>query len=107
MALPPNATSDGGLTGLALHGPVNSAHVVGPSDVGACKAYVTMVDAVLLPFDPATLPAATQGASPVALGAALGAPQCGLQANARINTTDVIRDGTANRQHTGARGREF
>lgn len=106
--LPPGATAYGGLTGLRLQGPVNGATVEGPSDVMACKAYLTVIDTVLLPFDPsspgvaAAVAAADGGA---VLAAALGAPpgQCALQASARFNGT-VLQPGAGNRQHTGGRG---
>ncbi len=101
--LPAGTTAYGGLTGLRLQGPVNAATVVGPSDVMACKAYLTVIDTVLLPFDPASpalAGAATNGAA--ALATALGTPpgQCALQANARFNGT-VLQQGAGNRQHTG------
>ncbi|KAL4421363.1 hypothetical protein ABPG75_010654 [Micractinium tetrahymenae] len=100
--LPPGTTAYGGLTGLRLQGPVNSATVVGPSDIMACKAYLTVIDTVLLPFDPASpalAAAATDSGS--ALAAAVGAApgQCVLQASAHFNGT-VLQDGTGNRQHT-------
>ena len=96
MALPSGASGYGGLTGLKLQGPVNSATVVGPSDLMSCKAYLTMVDTVLLPFDLGAQPA---GAS---LGAALGAPQCTVQANAALNGTTLV-NGASNRQRSGKR----
>lgn len=101
--LPAGTTAYGGLTGLRLQGPVNAATVVGPSDVMACKAYLTVIDTLLLPFDPASpalAGAATDGGA--ALASALGTPpdQCALQANARFNGT-VLQQGAGNRQHTG------
>jgi len=61
----------------------------------ACKAYLTVVDTVLMPFDPATLPSPT-----APLGEALGAGQCVVQANAMLNATTLV-DGASNRQHSG------
>lgn len=93
-ALPANTTAYGGLTGLQITGPVNKATVVGPSDIMACKAYLTMIDTVLLPFAPASVPADGD------VGAVLGAGQCVLQANAALNATALV-DGASNRQRSG------
>ena len=111
-----------GATGLRLTAPGGSATVVGPSDVGACKAYLTVIDAVLLPWSPAQL-AALAAAPPTAgsgalLGAALSsgvaaaanatdgaalASQCTLQANTVFNGT-AVAPGASNRQRSGELG---
>ena len=60
--------------------------------------YLTMIDTVLLPFDPATLPAGGGGLA-AAVGALAG---CNLQANAGLgNGSSVVLAGATNRQHTG------
>ena len=65
--------------------------------------YLTMIDTVLLPFDPATLPAGGNGGVAAAVGAPAG---CNLQANAGLsNGSSVVLGGATNRQRTGAVGR--
>jgi hypothetical protein len=79
--------SPGALTG-ACH---TSPHV--QSDVPACKAYINLIDTVLLPFDPSTPPPTDYTAA----AAVVGAQGCVVQANALINGTEV-KAGDANRQ---------
>lgn len=65
------------------------------SDVPSCKGYIALVDAVLLPFDPA-VPLPTDF---TAAGAMLGAAGCAVQPNALIRGTQVLA-GESNRQAT-------
>lgn len=91
---PAGVTWRGGLTGFTLTGPHNAATVV-QSDVPSCKAYVTLIDTVLLPFDPAAVaPSNDFGA---AAGAAVGAPGCALAPNSLIRGSEV-KPGEANIQ---------
>jgi len=85
--LPSDASWRGGLTGFDIKGPYNSASVV-KSDVPACKSYITVVDSVLLPFDPAAPPAD-----------AIGLKGCSVQANGLIRGSDV-KSGDSNIQNT-------
>lgn len=71
----------------------------------SCKSYLTLIDTVLLPFDPAALAASPSpappgaAATPPGVGAALGVPaQCSVQANALINGTTTVKAGDSNRQ---------
>ncbi|KAL6766775.1 hypothetical protein ACKKBG_A37315 [Auxenochlorella protothecoides x Auxenochlorella symbiontica] len=83
-ALPAGLTAQGGVTGIKLTGPVNSATVV-QSDLRACKTVVTTLDSLLWPFDPATRLSATADA----LSTLLGASGYALAPNAQINGTQV------------------
>ncbi|KAL4859409.1 hypothetical protein ACK3TF_000516 [Chlorella vulgaris] len=91
FSLPAGTTYEGGVAGFAIQGPYNSAN----SDVPSCKGYITLVDAVLLPFDPA-VPLPTDF---TAAGAMLGAAGCAVQPNALIRGTQVLA-GESNRQAT-------
>jgi hypothetical protein len=82
--LPSDVTWQGGLTGFTLSGPANEATVT-RSDATACKAYVTEIDAVLLPFDPEDVSSGSATAS----GAAVGADACVVMPNAVIVGSDV------------------
>ncbi|KAI7839463.1 hypothetical protein COHA_006864 [Chlorella ohadii] len=120
--LPAGTTAAGGMTGVRLTAPGGSARVVGPSDVGACKAYLTVVDAVLLPWSPAELAALASVPPTAGSGAPLGAAlssgggaatnatdgaatdgtsgaQCVLQANTVFNAT-TLAPGASNRQRS-------
>lgn len=78
----------------------------------SCKAYLTVIDAVLLPADSSALSkadaAASRGDSAAVLAALLGVGggggnvggQCALQANSGFNATTLV-PGATNRQHTG------
>lgn len=124
--LPAGTTAAGKMTGVRLTAPGGSARVVGPSDVGACKAYLTVVDAVLLPWSPAELAALASVPPTAGSGAPLGAAlssgggaatnatdgaatdgtsgaQCVLQANTVFNAT-TLAPGASNRQRSGERG---
>lgn len=90
--LPSGTTWRGGLTGFNVSGPVNSARVT-QGDVMACKSYFNVIDTVLLPFDPETLPTD----NPV--GAALEASTCNIQNNAVASGT-VVKSGDSNVQET-------
>ncbi|PSC73937.1 Beta-Ig-H3 fasciclin [Micractinium conductrix] len=89
--LPPTATWRGGLTGFQIKGPFNAANVV-KSDVPACKALVTVIDSVLLPWNPA-------GAPPADAAALVSAMGCAVNPNAIIAGQE-IKAGDANRQAT-------
>lgn len=66
----------------------------------ACKSLVTLIDSVLLPFDP-TAPPANDFLAPAALVRAAG---CGVQPNALIAGQELVA-GDANRQvGKGGRG---
>lgn len=62
----------------------------------ACKSLINVIDAVLLPFDPAAPPANDAFAA----AALLGARGCGVAPNALINGQEV-KAGQANRQVGG------
>lgn len=68
------------------------------ADVPACKSVISLIDAVLLPFDPAAPPANDAYAA----AAMLGARGCGVAPNALIAGQE-IKAGQANRQ-VGAAG---
>lgn len=89
-ALPAGTTAQGGLTGIVISGPVNSATVV-ESDIRACKTFITIIDEVLLPFDPTGIDASNDSG---ALGAALGAGTCSVVPNAQINATTLVQGGS-------------
>lgn len=93
---PAGVTWQGGLTGFTLTGPHNAATVV-KSDVPACKSYVTVIDTVLLPFDPAAVNPSNDFAT--AAGVAVGATGCALAPNALIRGAEV-KSGTSNIQPT-------
>lgn len=63
------------------------------SDVMACKSPLTVIDAVLLPFDPAALPSEDW----LQPAKAVGVEGCFVAPNGLI-TGDVLRDGRANPQ---------
>lgn len=92
--LPSGTTWRGGLSGFTINGPYNSANVI-KSDVPACKAYITVIDSVLLPFDPNTPPSNDASAA----AAAVGMKGCSLQSNALIRGSDV-KSGESNIQQT-------
>ncbi|KAL4426862.1 hypothetical protein ABPG77_006648 [Micractinium sp. CCAP 211/92] len=89
FALPADVTWRGGLTGFTISGPFNAATVV-KSDVQACKAFVTLIDTVLLPFDPA-------GPEPTDAAALLGVQGCAVLPNSLIAGQE-IKPGESNRQ---------
>lgn len=60
------------------------------SDVQACKAFVTLIDTVLLPFDPA-------GPAPTDAAALLGVQGCAVLSNSLIAGQE-IKPGESNRQ---------
>lgn len=62
------------------------------SDVPACKSLITLIDSVLLPFDPAATPAPDY----LAVASLVGARGCGVQPNALITGTE-LKAGDANR----------
>ncbi|GAB4817690.1 hypothetical protein N2152v2_004736 [Parachlorella kessleri] len=95
--LPASVTWQGGITGFSIDGPLNSASVV-QSDILACKSVLTVIDSVLLPFDPNTLPTEDW----LAPSAALGAPGCFVQPNGMI-TGATIKAGDSNIQKGGCR----
>lgn len=88
--LPSDVTWKGGLNGFELSGPFNSAKVLSSDDM-ACKAYVTVIDSVLLPFEPSDVSGAT-----IASGASVGAPQCVVSPNSIIMgdeiSTSTVKD---------------
>lgn len=88
MALPNDVTAYGGLTGITISSPVNSATLVS-SDVRACKTFVDVIDAVLLPVDLATV---TNAAAPVA--AVIGAGECAVEPNTVVNGTTLVEGGS-------------
>jgi uncharacterized surface protein with fasciclin (FAS1) repeats len=94
FSMPSGTTWKGGLDGFAINGPHNSANVI-KSDIPSCKAYITMVDTVLLPFDPASLPANDAFAAADILGVA----GCAVQQNALIQGSEV-KSGSSNIQDT-------
>ena len=96
FTLPQDASWRGGLTGFSINGPYNSAKVV-KSDVPTCKAYITVIDNVLLPFDPVT--ASRLSNDVLAPATILGAQGCGVQPNALI-TGSVVKSGESNVQGT-------
>lgn len=59
----------------------------------SCKGYITLVDSLLLPFDPATPPQNDFAAA----AAMLGAQGCAVQPNSQI-VGQEIKAGDANRQ---------
>jgi hypothetical protein len=63
------------------------------SDIPSCKGYITLIDTVLLPFDPAQAPANDA----LAAAAVVGAAGCAVQANSVVRGA-AIRDGAANPQ---------
>lgn len=93
--MPSNTTFNGGLTGFQIYGPYNNATVL-TSDVASCKSYITVIDTVLMPFNPSNLTSTGNGGL---VGAAVGAPACAIQGNTAINGT-VLKDGASNRQKT-------
>jgi uncharacterized surface protein with fasciclin (FAS1) repeats len=83
--LPSGTTWRGGLKGFSINGPHNSANVI-TSDIPACKSYITMIDTVLLPFDPsASLPANDF----LAAADILGVTGCAVQQNALIQGSEI------------------
>ncbi len=62
------------------------------SDVTACKSLITLIDSVLLPFDPTAAPAPDY----LAVSSLVGARGCGVQPNALITGTE-LQAGDANR----------
>ena len=95
FAMPSNTTWRGGLQGFAISGPYNAANVI-KSDVPACKGYVTMIDTVLLPFDPTT---ARPSNDFTATAQVLGADGCAVQQNSLIMGSEV-KSGESNIQST-------
>ncbi|KAI7844504.1 hypothetical protein COHA_001863 [Chlorella ohadii] len=94
FTLPSNVTWEGGLAGFKIQGPYNAATVV-KSDVTACKSLITLIDSVLLPFDPTAAPAPDY----LAVSRLVGARGCGVQPNALITGTE-LQAGDANRHGT-------
>lgn len=88
--LPAGVTWEGGIAGFMLSGPVNEAKVL-RSDVMACKAYVTEIDTVLLPFQPRKIMR-----SRISSGAAVGADQCVVNANSIIQGKIISRSKAKN-----------
>lgn len=91
-ACPPSSTPAGGLTGFTIDGPLNSATVL-RSDVQSCKSYITVIDSVLLPFNPTTLPPEDW----LKPSAAVGVKGCFVQANGMVTGT-TLKAGDANSQ---------
>lgn len=85
FAMPSNTTWRGGLSGFTISGPYNQANVV-KSDVPTCKAYVTIIDTVLVPFDPVvTRPVNDFTAAAQVMGAA----GCAVQPNSLIIGSEI------------------
>jgi len=93
--MPSGTTWRGGLNGFSINGPHNSANVI-TSDIVACKSYITMIDTVLLPFDPsASLPANDF----LAAARILGVDGCAVQQNSLIQGSEVT-SGSGNIQES-------
>lgn len=89
MALPNDVTAYGGLTGITISSPVNSAKIVA-ADIRSCKTYVDVIDEVLLPVDLADV---SNSADPVATF--IGTGSCSVEPNQVINGT-VLEAGSSN-----------
>jgi hypothetical protein len=84
--LPADTTWRGGLFGFSINGPFNGGTVLKSDTTDACKVIVTLIDAVLLPFDPVLLE--LDGTPPVS--SVVGATGASVRANSLITGQEVV-----------------